>query len=305
MRLLEALGATKFAISPAEVKANPFLLADEAAALSLFGERRLIWLEPATTDIVEAVEALLAAQAIESPVVAIAGALPKSSPLLKLAEAAPSALAFTAYVPDGDEAGRMVAELGRRVGLKIGPAVAARLASNCGNDQALVSRELEKLALYVGASANSPKELDHAAIDNIGADNSEGDFLKLADFALLGEVEELVQATERLSAGGTEAIPTLRSLQRRILMLARERARIERGERLDAVMTSLAKSLFWKDKPKVERMLKKWTAKDLATILERSSDLECRLMFSQVPEKAALGEELLAIARKAHSVQRP
>ena len=48
----------------------------------------------ASPTIHQGVEALLGAPAVESPVVAIAGALPKSSALLKLAEASPLALAF-------------------------------------------------------------------------------------------------------------------------------------------------------------------------------------------------------------------
>ena len=51
----------------------------------------------------------------------------------------------------------MVADLGRRVGLKIGTPVAARIADACGNDQAVVMQELEKFALYAGASPHSPK----------------------------------------------------------------------------------------------------------------------------------------------------
>jgi len=300
MRLLQGLGAVKFEVAAAALKASPALLVDEAAALSLFGERRLIWIEPATRDIEDAVAALLAAEAVESPVAAIAGALPKSSALLKLAESAPNALAHTAYVPEGDEAARLVADLGRRVGLKIGAPVANRIAEACGNDQAVVMQELEKLALYAGASPHSPKELEHEAIDEIGAESREGDFLRLADLALLGEVSELADAMGRLS-GGSEAIPAVRSLQRRLLMLAPARARIERGERIDAVMASFGKALFWKDKAAVERMLRRWSADDLATISERAGGLERRLMFSQAPEQEALAEELLTIARRARS----
>jgi DNA polymerase-3 subunit delta len=298
-RLLEALGATKLAVSANEAKSNAALLADEAAALSLFGERRLIWVEPATNDIAESVEALLAAPSVESPVAAIAGALTKASPLLKLAEASPAALAFTAYMPDAQEAARIVADLGRRVGLKISPPVAARLADSCGNDQAVVAQELEKLALFIGASPHSPRDLEHEAIDAVGADSSEGDFLRLADLALLGETAELADSVARLPAGGSEAIPAIRSLQRRLLMLTPARARLERGERLDAVMTSFGKSLFWKDKAPVERMLRNWTAEELSRIAERAGALERSLMFSKVPDREALGEELLAIARKA------
>jgi DNA polymerase-3 subunit delta len=300
-RLLQALGASKFALSASEVKGNPALLVDEAASLSLFGERRLIWIEPAGNDLAEAVESLLALDSVESPVVAIAGALTKASPLLKLAESSPVALAFTAYQPDSEEAVRIVIDLGRRVGLKIGSGVAARIAEACGNDQAIAAQELEKLALYGGASPNGPKELDHEALDALAADSSQGDVRRLADLALLGEVAELGEAVARMPSAASEAIPAIRALHRRLLMLAPARARIERGERIDAVMTSLGKTLFWKDKSSVENMLRKWTAEDLATIAQRAGALERALMFSKVPEREALGEELLAIARKARS----
>ena len=85
-------------------------------------------------------------------------------------------------------------------------------------------------------------------------------------------------------------------------MLAPARARVERGERPDAVMASLGRALFWKDQPVVEHLLKKWRAEDLATVAERTGRLERELMFSAVPEREALGEELLAIARKARSL---
>lgn len=300
-RLLEALGAQKFVVPMSAVKANPALLTDEAAALSLFGERRLIWVEPAGNDLAEGAEALLEAEAIESPVAAIAGVLTKSSALLKLAESSPKALAFTAYLPDGDDAARLVADLGRRVGLKVSMPVAARIATACANDQAVIAQELEKLSIYAGASPNAPKELDHDAVDAVGADNSEGDFQRLADLALLGHVAELADAVAQLPAGSSEAIPAIRSLQRRLLMLAPARARIERGERADAVMTSFGKALFWKDKDAVARMLRTWTAEELARVAERVGTLERNLLFSGAPEREALGEELLAIARKARS----
>jgi DNA polymerase-3 subunit delta len=270
--------------------------------MNLFGGVRVVWIEPATKDIEEGVAALLEGPATESPVVAIAGALPKTSGLLKLAEASPLALAFASYAPEGQEAERMVIDLGRRFGLEIARPVAARVAAAANNDQAIVAQELQKLALYIDASPHAPKELDHDAIDAVGADNNEGDFLRLADLALSGNVAELAEELARLPTAGSEAIPIIRSLQRRLLMLAPARARVERGERPDAVMTSLGRALFWKDKPIVERLLKKWRADDLATVAERSGKLERDLIFSPLPQSEALGEELLAIARKARSL---
>ena len=306
-RLLEGLGAAKFIVAAGSVKSDPASLADEAGAMSLFGGPRAIWIEPAGDEIAPGVEALLGAAAAESPVVAIGGALRKTSALVKLAEASPRALAFAAYAPEGQDAERMVIDLGRRFGLKIAPPVAARLAAGCANDQAIVSQELQKLALYLDASPHAPKELGHEAVDAVGADTAEGDFLRLADLALSGDLRGLADELARLRAGGSEAIPVVRSLQRRLLMLAPARARIERGETPDVVMTSLGKALFWKDKPVVGRMLTQWDAKRLATVAERTGRLERALMREVVrqgarePETEALGEELLAIARAARS----
>ncbi|MEP7130682.1 MAG: DNA polymerase III subunit delta [Sphingomicrobium sp.] len=298
-RLVEALSASKFAVAAAAVKSDPALLADEAAAMSLFGGARAIWIEPAGDEILVGVEALLGAASTESPVVAIAGALRKTSGLLKLAEASPHALAFAAFALEGQEATRMVVDVGRRFGLKISPPVAARLADQCGNDQAIVAQELLKLSLFIDASPHSPRELDHQAVEAVGADTAEGDFARLADLALSGEVAELAAELARLPPGGSEAIAVVRSLQRRLLMLAPARARVERGESPDAVMTSLGKSLFWKDKPRVAKMLSQWSAERLARISERAGRLERGLMFSPAPPQEALGEELLAIGREA------
>ena len=300
-RLVEALGATKFLLTSSAVKSDPASLADEAGAMSLFGGRRVVWIEPATRDIEEGVAGLLGGTEIENPVVAIAGAMTKTAALLKLAEASPLAIAYAAYAPEGEDAQRMVIDVGRRFGLRISASVAARLADSCSNDQAIVGQELEKMALYLDASPHTPKELEQNVVEAVGADNAEGTFQRLADLALAGEVEALGEELARLPAGGNEGVPVVRLLQRRLLMLAPARARVERGEQIGSVMTSLGRSLFWKDKSKVERMLSKWTAQDLATIAERAGKLERAFMLSKAPEREALGEELLAIARKTRT----
>jgi hypothetical protein len=49
-------------------------------------------------------------------------------------------------------------------------------------------------------------------------------------------------------------------------------------------------------------MLAKWSADNLATVAQRAGELERSLIFSPAPDREALGEELLAIARKARSL---
>lgn len=298
-RLLKASAAARFVITGGAIKSDPAVLADEAGAMSLFGERRLIWVEPAGDDITAGVEGLLASPPGESPVVAIAAGLKKTSALLKLAESHKAALAHISYVPEGKEAERMVVDLGRAYGLRMDVRVAARLAAACGNDQAIVGQEIAKLALYLDAAPERPRELDHDALDAVAAETAEGDWLHIADLALAGELSALANALSRLSPSGSEAIPLVRSLQRRLLMLAPIRARVERGERVDAVVAAMGKALFWKDKELVTGLLRKWDAAGLARLSARSGQLERDLILSPAPTAESLGQELVAIAREA------
>jgi DNA polymerase-3 subunit delta len=305
-RLAEGLGAEKFSIASSAIKSDPAALCDEAGAMNLFGGTRVVWIEPAGDEIAAGVEALLEAPSVESPVVAVAGALRKTSALLKLAEASPAALAFAAYPPEGLEAARMVTDVGRRFGLKIDQALAAQLADGCGNDQAIVAQELQKFALFIDASPQSPKALEPATVEAIGADLAESNVSRLADLALAGEIQEFVEELVQ-QPDGVDAIPVVRALQRRLTMLAPARARVERGDTPDAVMASFGKSMFFRDKPVVARMLRLWDSRSLATVAQRVGEFERELMRprarpnSAMPAFEALGEELMAIARAARS----
>jgi DNA polymerase III subunit delta len=297
-RLLKGLGAEKFSILATTIKTDPAVLADEASAMALFGGARAIWIEPAGDDIADAVAGVLEA-AVESPVIAIAGALRKTSALLKLAEAHGGAAAVASSVPEGREADRMVIDAARAEGLRVDPDVAARLAVACASNQAIVAQELVKFALFLDAAPDRPKDLTHDVVDLLGADSAEGNLMRLADLALAGEGRELLEEFERTAIAPGEAIPVVRAMQRRLLQLAPLRARVEQGERSDGVMTSMGKALFWKDKALIQRLLSTWRAERIAQLFERSAAIERAAMLSDQPPVAMLGEELVTIARAA------
>ncbi len=102
-------------------------------------------------------EALLEAPAAGNPVLLVAGALKPASKLLKLALAAPAALAFASYAPEGQEAERLVLDMARAEGLIVRSDVARRLAEACAGNRAILALELQKLALYLDAAPDRPQ----------------------------------------------------------------------------------------------------------------------------------------------------
>ena len=298
-RLLAALKAEKFAVSAASVREDPASLPDEAGAMALFGGPRAIWIEPCGDEVTDGVAALLEAATIESPVIAIAGALRKTSSLLKLAESHGDAVAIVSYVPEGGNAARMVMNLARSEGLMVDKAVAERIADEAGCNQAVVVSELVKYALFLGATPDSPKPLTHETVDLIGCGGSDGDLQKLGDLALGGAVSELLEEMESSGLAAKDGITVLRALQRRLLMVAPLRARIADGESPHGVMASAGRAIFWKDKDFVERLLRTWSPEQIAKLVDRTAEVEKELMGSDVPEVAAIAEHLVAVARSA------
>jgi DNA polymerase-3 subunit delta len=294
-RLHAALGAEKIVISAAELKGDAGRLAGEAGTISMFGEPRLLWIDPASEDIFAAVTQLLAAGQVECPTVAIAGALRKTSELRKLAEAHPAAATFEAYPLEARDASRLVTETGAREGLRVSPPLAARIAAAANADGGVIAQELAKYALFLGASPAAPQDLDDEVLDLLGADSGDSNAGRPGDLALAGDLPRLAEELERLEGAGIDPIGVVRALQRRLLALAPLRARVEAGQPVGAVMASV----WGRDKDAVARILPRWRSDRLAQALERAGRLERAIMLSGVDPRAALGEELLHLARAA------
>jgi len=291
--------AERVELSSAELKADPARLADEAASISLFGGARYILVEPAGEETVAAAEALLEAAAAGNPVLLVAGGLRPASRLLKLALAHPSAMAFASYAPEGREAEQLVFDLAREEGLILRPEVARRLAESCGGNRAVLARELAKFALYLDAAPDRPQPLEHEAVDAVGAASEEGDLSRLVDCVGGGDPRLLQAELLRLASEGVNGIALIRAVLRRMALLARLRAEVERGNSVDAVMTSHGKSLFWKEKPAVTRQLSRWRSDLLARSVGRLLDVERQVKAPGGLGPAAVDEELFAICRQA------
>lgn len=300
-RLAAAMGegAERIDLKGADLKGDPARLADEAAAISMFGGARWILVEQAGDESLAAVEALLGAPAAGNPALVLAGALRPTSKLLKLALASPAALAFASHVPEARDADRLVAELARGHGLSVRGDVARRIAEACGGNRALIDHELAKYALYLDASPDSPKPLDHEAVDAVGAGAAEGDLSRLVDSVADGDAAALEGEIARLRAEGQEGITLIRVVLRRMILLARLRGEVEQGNSPGAVMASAGKSLFWKDKDAVGAQLGRWRSELIAKAITRLIEAESQVMAPAGPGIVAADAELFAICRQA------
>lgn len=300
MKMLGPPDAERVELSGAELRNDPARLADEAAAISLFGGPRVVIVEPAGDELVPAVEALIEAPAAGNPVAIVAGALKPASKLLKIGLSAPCALAFASYVPDARDAPKLVMELGREQGLSIRPDLARRIADAAAGNRAVIAQELAKYALFLDAAAERPKQLETDTVDAIGAANEEGDLSRLVDCVMGGDAAGLEAELARLHSVGVEGISLVRpALLRRLALLAKLRAEVEQGSNVAAVMASSGKSLFWKEKDMIAAQLSRWRSDLIAKSMSRIMDVQRLVMSPGGPGTVAIDEELFAICRQA------
>lgn len=286
-------------LSGAELKADPARLADEAAALAMFGGARLIVVDRAGDESAAAVANVLLQETAGNPVVLLAGELKKTSALLKLVETSDKAIGIASYPVDERNAESLVGEQAAGLGLRPAPGVAARIAAAAAGNRGIIVRELEKYAAFLDAAADSPQPLEHDTLDAIGADVGEGDLSRLLAAVAGGDPDQAEAELGRLRAEGKDGIQLIRAALRRMTMLARLRAEVERGKSVSAVMASAGKSIFFKEQAAVQAELGRWRAETLAKAISRLIEAEKQVMLAGGPGPVAAEAELLAIARQA------
>ena len=111
-------------------------------------------------------------------------------------------MAFACYMPEGAEADKLVSTIAREHDMRTTGDTATRIAAATGGDRAVMTRELEKLALYLDAGPDRPREIDDAALDAIGADVGDAEMSRAIDAAIDGRADTLGMELARLNEAG-------------------------------------------------------------------------------------------------------
>lgn len=290
-------GAERIDLDGPGLKGDPARLADEAAAFSMFGDKRWIRISQAGDEIAPAVEALLEAPQAGNPVVLIAGNLKTTGAVLKLCLASPAAMAFASYAPEGRDADQVAVAMARELGLRLAPDAARQLSDVTGGDRGQMGGELEKIALYLDAAPDRPADAGLEELDVLLAGPVEDNLGALVNAVLSGDLPRMTSELQRARSLGASLMGMTRLLSARAVLLAGIRAHVERGGSVDAAVESAGKAVFWKDKGAVTRQTRIWTSEHIARLLHRLNEAE-RASRSPLGE-LQIEHEMLNIARQA------
>lgn len=300
-RLERAMGpeAERVDLDGPTLRDDPARLTDEAAAFSMFGDKRWIRVSGMGDESVPALAALLEAEAAGNPVLAIAGALKPASKLLKLALESKQAMAFASYQPDAREAEQIAVALAREGGLRLPPELGRRIADVGKGDRSLMAGEVEKLILYLDAAPDRPREATEEAFDALSADSPDSDAAPLVNAVLGGDLRAMNRELGRLAEAGATMAAVLRPLLTRAMLLANIRADFDQSGRPEGAVEAAGKAVFWKEKGIVTRQVRIWDANGIARVIQRLAQAERASRSGRGLGDLLVRHELLAIARQA------
>ena len=282
-------------LSEATVLEDPARLADEAAAISMMGGRRVVRLRGAGNDLADIVESFLDDPKGDALVVIEAGDLAKTAALRKLFDDHKTAAAIQCYPDSVRDLGDVVRDALRAEGISIQPEALEDAVSRLGSDRGVTRREIEKLVLYM----HGQKQVSLEDVRAIMGDEAEARSEQACDAAGSGDLAGLDRELERLWASDTQPAQVLRSAMGHFQKLLQARESAARGESIDMVMKRLRPPVHFSRSLAFRNQAQRWSSDRLGEALDMLLEAEVLSRTTAVPAEAVTGRALMNIAAMA------
>lgn len=288
-------------IAGADLRRDPVRLGDEARSVSLFGDKRHIWVRAAGDEAHDAIENMLQGEGEACPVLVIATSATDKSRTAKLLANRGDALVAMFYPPDLRSVTGAVRDMADAAGVRLGGDMADRIARAAALDTRLAQSEVTKLALYLDASPQAPRQATQADLDAIGARTEDDGFMSLVNVVLGGETAKLSGELHRMRELGLNPVGLLLAFERRAAQLAQLAARMGPGANVRSFIEaeSNAKRVFWKDSRDLIQQLSAWRGRKLARLVDRLVGLHRALLANSHDAELLLAQGLAEITRAA------
>ena len=283
-----------------KITAEPAVLRDEAAALSMTGGRRVIRVRDAGNALAPVMADYLDEPAGEALIVVEAGDLGKSSALRQLFTKSGQAAAIACYPDTAQNLESLIRSMLSAHGLSIDPDNLPLLASRLGSDRGVTRSELEKLSLY----AMGEKRVTEDHINAVMGDESALRIDEIADSAGLGDYVRLDRNLSRLWAAGTAPSTVLRRMMAHFHQVLATREEVTRGQDAANAMKKLRPPIHFLRSSSFLAQVSRWNSERLLQALTHLYEAEALTRTTSVPEEAVCSRALLNVAALAQAERR-
>lgn len=277
------------------LNSDPARLADEAAAISMLGGRRVVRVRGAGNGLAKLFEGFLGDPKGDALVVVEAGDLNKAAALRKVFEAAKNAAAIPCYADSARDLAGVVRDAMKAEGLAIAPEAVEEAVARLGSDRGITRRELEKLALY----ARDAGKVTAADVRAAMGDEADVRVEEVCDAAGEGDWKKLDLALSRLWAEGMSPIAVLRAAIGHFQRVGSAKAQTLRGETIDGAMRKVRPPVHFSRAASFRMQASRWSEEKLAQALDLLLETETLCKTTGIPAEAVCGRAFFNIASMA------
>ncbi len=285
------------------LKGEPGLLADEAAAISMTGGRRLVRVDAAGDNLTGPVDTFLKNPMGDGLVLITAGDMAPRSSLRKLFEAAKNALAIPCYEEDQRSITDLIDEVLAANNLSAEADATAYLSAHLGGDRMVARSELEKLALYMGPTSPARRMVTREDVMACIGDSAELAIDEIAVATSGGEIARLDKVLFKAFNTGENPISVIRAVTRRLTRMHLVAGLVAEGMNIDQATRQLQPPVFFKDAGPFRAHLSRWSVRRLSSALALLLDAERDCKTTGFPAEAICARTCLRIANAARSAK--
>ncbi|MDE3060085.1 MAG: DNA polymerase III subunit delta [Pseudomonadota bacterium] len=280
-------------LAEAQLLADPPLLSDELAAISLMAPKRVILIRPAGDKLTRTVEAALPSCSAEAFLIVCAEELGPRSSLRAFFEKEPQAAALACYQDEARDVQAVARKTLEEAGVRAEREVIEYLSQQLGNDRGVTLQEINKLITYAGPEKTLSLKDAQALVDY----NRDTGFDELVNAVADRDVGALENTLRLLTGEGAQPVAYLRALQRYFNRLYYIRSQMAAGQSAEQVVQGLRPPVFFRQAPILTRHAGRWSTPQIVKALKLLVSAELACKTSDLPPLSASGRRLLQIAR--------
>lgn len=289
-------------LTPVQIKEDQAIVADEMAAVSMMGGRRLVRLDEATDKELDAIKNGLGMETGDTLLLITSGDLSPRSKLRGFFEKEPEVLAMACYADSAQDLSALIGEVFRSHNIEASPEVIAFLKDHLGRDRIVTRSELEKIIFYLGAKKGDIGPAKHLTFDDaktLTSDSAEMTLSDIANQALGGNAKRLAMLLDKARVEGTGAIEILRVLQSQLQRLGLVRGMVDEGTGINDALKQLRPPVFFKERDAFVSQVRGWQSGRLMAALNYSVRAEAACKKTGSPDFSIAAKACLDICRQA------
>ena len=271
-------------LSQEEILKNNSILLNEITNLSLFEEKKILFINNTTDKILEIVneiEEIIKDQKIYF----FADVLDKRSKLRNHFETSINCSAIACY-NDNELGMRKLIQSKLKEFSGLSPYNISLILDSCNLDRTKLSNEISKIYTFF-----EDKKLDTEKLERLLNLRENDDFNKLKDEALLGNRTQTNKLLADTLLSPEKNALYLNTINQRLIKILEISKNNE--DDIEIAVNKLKPPIFWKDKPKVILQAKKWNQEKIHTLLKKTYDLEVEIKSNALSNKNILIKKLL------------